>query len=252
MKHLILILIMAIFILPYSNAQLWKQTRYEVSGSVGTSQFFGDVGGYSRGENTIGFKDITIKQTRFSIGTSVKYWILEDVTAKASISYIMLHATDARGSNDNRGYISTTSFVETYIGGEYFFIRNKAHNSYLYLRGRKKFKSIASLLDVYALAGIGVGIYNVNPNETLAVRIKKDKGVCAVFPIGVGASFLLSPVMSVGAELTSHSTLTDYLDGYTSKFSARNDLFYTIDFKFNYKFALNFKKVGGLPNSKRR
>jgi hypothetical protein len=252
MKRLILIPIVLILIMPYSNAQLWKQTRYEVSGAIGTTQFFGDVGGYSIGSNTIGFKDFSLRQTRFTIGGSVKYWFLDDVAGRLNISYLALHGTDVRGSNTGRGFISTTTVVETYIGGEYYFIRNKARNSYLYLRGRKSITPLSSLLDVYAMVGLGWGVYNVDPNEVLALEIKKSHGVCAIFPVGAGVSFLLSPSISIGTELTSHFALTDYLDGYTSKFSARNDLFYTLDFKFNYKFAINFKKQGGLPYSKRR
>ena len=33
--------------------------RYEVTGGIGTSQFYGDVGGYTNGENAWGLKDIT-------------------------------------------------------------------------------------------------------------------------------------------------------------------------------------------------
>lgn len=52
--------------MPVSNAQLWKYKRYQASVYAGTSQFFGDVGDYSNGENVIGFKDLTLRQTRFS------------------------------------------------------------------------------------------------------------------------------------------------------------------------------------------
>ncbi len=250
MKRLTLILMLALFILPFSNAQLWKYNRYEVSGYIGTSQFFGDVGGYSLGENTIGFKDLTIKQTRFSIGGQFKYWVLEDVAVRGNLALIMLHGTDIRGSNIGRGFENTTTVVEPYVAGEYYFIRNKVRNSYLFIHGRKSFKSITSLIDLYAMAGLGGCIYHVNPNDALAAREKKSSGFCVVFPVGVGASIVLTPKMSVGAEITSHFTLTDYLDGYTSQYSARNDLFYTLDFKFDYKFS--FRKQGGLPTNSRR
>ena len=60
----------------------------------------------------IGFKDISLKQTRFTIGAAVKYWGVEDATVRGGVSYTLLHGTDARGSNAERGFVSTTSVFE--------------------------------------------------------------------------------------------------------------------------------------------
>jgi len=238
MKRLIFILLVTLFFLPDSNAQLWKYKRYQASGFLGTSQFFGDVGGYSRGENVIGLKDISLKQTRFTIGAGVKYWVVEDATIKAGVSYTMLHGTDVRGSNPKREFVNTTSVIEPTIGGEYYFVRNKARNSYLFLHGRMTTLPLISLMDFYATASVGAAFYSVKPNAALEARMVQDGGVTFTVPIGAGFSFVMSPEASIGAELLIHKTFTDYLDGYTSQYSARNDLFYTLGFTFNYKFKL--------------
>jgi len=239
MKRLIFILLVTLIFLPDSDAQLWKYKRFQGSGYLGTSQFFGDVGGFSIGENTVGLKDVTLKQTRFTVGASVKYWVVEDATVRGGVTYTMVHGTDVRGSNTNRGFINTTSVFEPTIGGEYYFVRNKARNSYLFLQsGRLSSTSLLKLIDVYATVNFGAAIFNVTPNEVLEPRMGKDSGVAFSLPVGVGANLVLSSKISIGTEMLLHSTFTDYLDGYTSQYSARNDMFYTWVLSFNYSFKL--------------
>ena len=105
---------------------------------MGTATFFGDVGGFSHGENSWGLKDITFLQTRYSLNFSVKYRITQDINARISLSYGLLHATDERGSNEARGYEAPTTIFEPALIGEYYFIKNSAENSYLFNKGRGK------------------------------------------------------------------------------------------------------------------
>jgi hypothetical protein len=238
MKRLIIFFLLAMVLLPESSAQLWKYKRFEATGFVGTSQFFGDVGGYTIGENFMGLKDISISHTRFSVGASMRYWVIEDATVKVGVSYIMLHATDKKGSNEERGFECTSSVIEPVVAGEYYFVRNKARNSYLFIRGRRTTLSFFQMIDLYGTVGLGGGIYFVNPNDILEPRVEKTKGFTAVVPVGIGASMILTPSTSAGVQLIAHYTFSDYLDGYTSQYSERNDLFYTLNFTFSYKFSL--------------
>jgi len=243
MKRLIIFIAVIIFITPQVNSQFWKLKRYEVIGFLGPSQFFGDVGGYSLGSNAVGLKDISIRQTRFSTGAFLRYTIREDMKVKGGISYIMLHANDVRGSNENRGFEMVTSVVEPSVLYEYYFLKNRAQNSYLFMRGRSNNLSFFwDQIDVYGTAGLGAGFYFVKPNDILKGRMQKDKGFTATIPVGAGASLVLTPSMSAGIELLAHVTFTDYLDGYTSQYSARNDLFYTLNFTYCYKFSLFNKR----------
>ncbi len=100
MKRLFLFSMVVLLCAPYSGAQLWKMKRYEATAGLGTSQFYGDVGGYTIGENILGLKDITFKQTRFSVNGSFRYFVYDNIAARISFSYVMLHATDERGSNE--------------------------------------------------------------------------------------------------------------------------------------------------------
>ncbi|HPT11747.1 MAG TPA: hypothetical protein PLP69_03920 [Bacteroidales bacterium] len=243
MKRLIVYFVLIVFVLPEANAQLWKLKRYEAQGYLGTSQFFGDVGGYSIGDNLVGIKDFSFKQTRFSAGVFAKYRLQKEIKAKGGISFTFLHATDTKGSNENRGFESSTTVIEPMVMGEYYFLMSKAQSSYLFMRGRSSNLSFFwDQIDVYGTAGLGGAIYSVKPNDVLAARIKKDKGFAVTFPVGVGSNLILTPSMSVGVEFIVHFALTDYLDGYTSQYSARNDLFYTFNLCYSYKFSWSVRR----------
>ena len=138
MKRSILIILLFGIIVQVSEAQLWKLKRIELSGGLGTATFFGDIGGYSHGENSWGLKDITFLQTRYSVNFSVKYRITQVINARLSFSYGLLHATDERGSNQDRGYEASTTIFEPALIGEYYFVKNRAETSYLFNKGRGK------------------------------------------------------------------------------------------------------------------
>jgi len=87
-----------------SQGQLWKMKRYEATVAIGPSFFFGDIGGFSKTKNIIGFRDMTIKQTRFDFNFNLKYRITSDINARLSLTYGFLHATDVRGSNEGRAF----------------------------------------------------------------------------------------------------------------------------------------------------
>ncbi len=54
---------------------------------MGTTTFFGDVGGYSHGENWAGLKDITFLQTRYNVNFNVKYRITQNVNIRIGVTY---------------------------------------------------------------------------------------------------------------------------------------------------------------------
>ena len=239
MKRLILLFMLGFLMIPLAEAQLWKSKRYEATGSLGTSQFYGDVGGYTIGENVLGLKDITFKQTRFNVSGTFRYFILDEVAARISLSYIMLHATDTRGSNVGRGYDALTSVFEPALIGEYYIIRNRERNSYSFQtyrgRSRNHLKDFLSSIDLYALAGVGGAAYGARVNDALELRGLKSSGFTAIIPIGLGAKVTFDPNILLGIEFCGRYSFSDYLDGYTSKYSARNDVYHTFSLTFNYR-----------------
>jgi len=236
----ILLLVISFLILSFSgNAQLWKLRKLEVSAGPGITQFYGDIGGFSHGENALGFKDLTSLQTRYNINVNARYRIVENISARLNFNFGSFHATDERGSNEGRQFESTTSFFEVAAIGEYYFIKNKGDNSYLMLKGRQShFRSILSLIDCYGLTGIGAISYNIEPNEALAAKGRKTEGLAAVIPVGVGATFNYSKDFSFGLELAARYAFTDNIEGYSSAYSKRNDFYFFFNLNCIYKIKL--------------
>jgi hypothetical protein len=236
MKKLLFIVIAISFLLPVTNAQLWKIHRYEVTAGIGTTQFYGDIGGYPNAKNILGIKDFTFKHTRMQMYGSVRYRFSETVAARVNLDFGLFHSTDARGSNVGRGYESSTIYFEPAIIAEYYFIKNKGENSYLFLEGDKSIihKLIASL-DFYAFAGFGGLAYKVSPNNALSPLVTKTGGFTEVIPVGVGVTMIYSAKFNFGIELGGRFTYSDNLEGFTTTHSLSNDIFHTLSFNLTYK-----------------
>jgi len=229
-----------------SSAQLWKMRRYELVAGIGPSFFFGDVGGFSQSENWLGLKDITFKQTRLDLNFNFKYRISQRFNARASFTYALFHATDIRGSNENREFEASMSSFEPALIGEYYFLKNKSETSYLFTRGKGiRSRSLLRSLDFYAFTGIGGLIYNIKPNENLEKTGLDTKGIAAIIPVGLGTTLIYSPDINFGLELGGRYAFSDYIDGYTSQYSSSNDVYYFFNFTFTYKLKTGPK---GFPS----
>ena len=219
-----------------SSAQLWKMRRYELVAGIGPSFFFGDVGGFSQSENWLGLKDITFKQTRIDLNLNFKYRLSQHFNARASFTYALFHATDIRGSNENREFEASISGFEPALIGEYYFIKNKSETSYLFTRGKgNRSRSLLKSLDFYAFTGIGGLIYSIKPNENLERTGLDTKGFATIIPVGLGTTLIYSPDINFGLELGGRYAFSDYIDGYTSQYSSSNDVYYFFNFTFTYK-----------------
>jgi hypothetical protein len=151
--------------------------RWEAVVGAGPSFFFGDVGGFSRTKNFLGFRDLSYLQTRFDVNANLKYRLARDVNARLSLTYGLLHATDVRGSNEGREYEASTMFFEPALIGEYYFIKNRAESSYLFLKSKGNFFwTLLGSLDFYAFTGIGGVSFKVEGNDNLIERGMVDSG----------------------------------------------------------------------------
>jgi len=236
MKRSLVTIFTLFFLVTAANAQLWKLRRYEATAALGTTQFYGDIGGFSKGENILGIKDFSFRQTRYNISAGFRYRILEDVSVRLNLAVGSFHSIDIRGSNENRGFESRTFFFEPAILGEYYFIRNKLESSYLAL-SRKDIppRSFFSSLDCYAFTGFGQLSYKVTPNEMLAPRATDSPGFTTILPFGVGVNYFFSGFINFGVELSGRLTFSDAIDGYTSVYSKSNDVYHFLNFTFTYK-----------------
>ncbi len=238
MKRL-LIIISIFFLSQAAQGQLWKTRRIEAGGGPGSTQFYGDIGGYSNNKNILGLRDFTFKQTRINVNGYVRYRILEEVAVRFNIAAGIFHSTDTRGSNILRGFEETTDFIETSVLAEYYFIKNKEENSFTFLQGRYNndvLKSIFASLDFYAFAGIGGLAYKVHPDNILEPLATGTGGFTAVVPLGVGVTLIYDRNINFGLEFGGRFTYSDNIDGYTSPRSQANDIYHFLNVSVTYKF----------------
>ena len=245
MKRAILFTLLFSLLGSVSHGQLWKMRRWEAMGGVGPSLFFGDIGGFSRTKNVLGIRDMSLRQTRFNINGNLKYRITREFNARVSLTYGLLHGTDLRGSNEERGFEFSTSIFEPSVIGEYYFLKNSNENSYNFLKGRRDvLKQIFNSIDLYAFTGIGGVSFKVKGNDALADYGIESGGFSAVVPVGVGATIVYTPQLNLGMEIGGRFAFSDYLDGYTSQYSKANDVYYFVNFIFSYKLRTG---RNGLP-----
>jgi hypothetical protein len=248
MKRSLLAVVIFCFAVQLSDAQLWKLRRWEAELGVGPSFSFPDIGGYTQGNNFLGFKDLSYRQTRFDINASLRYRLSRTLNARLSLTYAMLHATDLRGSNEGRGYESITHLFEPAVMVEYYFVKNKYESSYLFLKG-KSFWAMLSSLDFYAFTGIGAASFSVSLNDALIERgitepgSTADHGFTLVVPGGIGATLIFNPNLNFGIEFGGRWANTDYLDGFNPDIvpNKARDKYYFLNFSVIYKLKTSAK-----------
>jgi hypothetical protein len=246
MRRPLLTLVLLCLIVSVSDAQIWHKKRYEAILGFGPSMFFGDVGGFSQGKNLLGFKDITLNQIRYNINASARYRITQEFDVRLSLTAAALHASDRRGSNEGRSLEASMLIMEPALIGEYFFVKNKAENSWLFSKGKNtSFIDFVKSLDFYVFTGIGGVNYSLKGNEYLQLHGYNSGGFAAVVPVGIGSTLIYSPNFNFGIELAGRYAFTDNLDGYTSQYSKANDVYYFLNFTVIYKVKTGPK---GLPS----
>ena len=233
---------------PSSSApELWKLRRYELTGGIGITQFFGDIGGYSIGKNALGFRDFSFMHTRYNFTAALSYRIVSPFAVRLNLSAGTFHATDSRGSNEMRAFESKTSFFEPSLLGEYYFIKSKGESSYIFQKGKRVvLLPLLSTLNLYGFTGIGGIAYRVNFTSPMPLTgTTRESGFAPIVPVGIGVSMAYSGKTNFGLELTGKYAFSDYLDGYTSNFSKANDVYYFLTFTFSYKLPTTYE---GMPS----
>ncbi|MGB1217789.1 MAG: hypothetical protein ACPG5P_07920, partial [Saprospiraceae bacterium] len=66
-----------------------------------------------------------------------------------------------------------------------------------------------------------------------------------MLPLGLGATYKLNQNWVLGADLIHRKTFTDYVDGYNSPFTNKNDAYYSLLFKVGYVFSKGAGFGGG-------
>jgi len=253
MKKRILIQMCFIFLLAStSNAQRWKQYRYDIFAGIGTSNFMGDLGGgASDAAHFLGVRDLDATATRPGFHVGMRYKLLSMVTTKVQFNYAFLNGNDSRSGSFGRytrNLAFRTPIYELSTQLEYFFLPEKVSSRYQISSGFR------NLLSAYVFVGVGAFYFNpkakgpdnkwyalqplgtegqgwvsdyysyVGSNGTIVgtrseatdsilVKVKKPYSrVALALPLGIGIKYTLTRYISLGVELSARYTSTDYLD----------------------------------------
>ncbi len=220
-----LIIVLGFFFLPQiSSAQINAASYYrsiEVFGGMGTTHYFGEVGGPSNDYSgfiaaldNLGFDPL---QTRLGWSIGSRYEFRKDMALTLSVNPLWLGGSDKYSQRENRGYAFDAIVVESSLNYEYYFARRTTG------------------LAPYGAFGVAASIYSFK---------KKNEN---------WSSLYYSPVMifTIGTRLPSHSRitqgieigyhymLTDFMDGLNGS-KRVGDSYYFIKYLINFELEKSF------------
>jgi opacity protein-like surface antigen len=226
-RQLISILLILGLIPVSAYAQRWKLKRYEANFSIGTSNFYGDIGGTSSAKNAAGFKDIQLKYTRPSFALGARYKLTGDMAVRMNLIYGFVAGNDVNSRNDGRKYSFTSTIFEPSFQFEYYLIPESRSTGSAALFNRRGMVNNYSKIYVYLFGGIGGVFGNPKLKDSAGNLMPTDNfskfGIA--FPVGAGLKYTIDSKWSIGLEFGRRFTTTDYIDGYTSEFSKHKDLY---------------------------
>ncbi len=214
------------------NAQRWKAERNTIVVDAGVTHFLGDLGGGAEdAAHFFGVRDINFAKTRPVLSAKFRYRIIEEVAAKAGISWGIIAASDEDSGSEGRMLrnLSFTSNIWQFsLHGEYYFVKEKSNPRYSFssLRSIRNFSAYAftgisatyfnpkAEYDgvKYALQPLGTEGQGIGDNPDLYSRIAIG------WPLGLGAKYSLTRDLAIGLEISNTYTTSDYLDDAHDKY----------------------------------
>ena len=240
------------------DAQRWRTRRYESYIGLGTANVYGDIGGALTQENLFGLKDIEITSTRPSISVGAKYKINHRWYARVNLSSAFLQGSDENSLNEEvragGGYKFHSYIFEPSAMTEFYILPESRSMVSEAIYNKKGMVNGFRQIYLYLFTGAGAVVNFPTVTYINSGELVGDDGyqrpedqfrrVGAVIPFGIGAKMDLTAYWTISAEFGRRFTFTDYIDGYTSKFSSANDTYDFIQVVFSYKIQTD---KNGLP-----
>jgi hypothetical protein len=221
MKSLTLIILLSL-VFSGINAQHWKFLRHELVGSIGSSNFFGELGGANDiGSSGIkGFKDLDFKLTRPALSAGYRFYINPKFAVKGTLTYGRLNGDDAQTTErfrQNRNLHFRSPLIELSAQFEYYPLNE--YFGHLYRTNGVVGKKV-NHFSPYLFVGVGGFWFNpkaeyngdwvaLQPLQTENVAYKR---IALSLPFGVGCKYAISKQLSIGIEMGLRYTTTDYID----------------------------------------
>jgi len=217
------ILLFLVLALPGRAQFLQKYFKdIEFIGGVGTTSYFGDIGG--KDDKITGIRglfdnlDIDLWQVRgmFTVGARISPY--KNVRVGFQLSPVFLSGSDLRSNYAYRGYSFKTSVIEASLLGEYSPVNQP------------------NLYSPYGIIGFS-GLFYSYKNNTTNLRSKWYGG--NAFIIGAGVRFPSITALTQSLDFSFHFTGTDNLDGFKTSRNSK-DLFFVLSYKVNFMYAVRW------------
>lgn len=237
-KLWIYILLGALLIPSTVDAQRWKLRRYEAGIGLGSVTSFMDIG-----SPNFGISSFSPFDTRFNISSHAGYLIMEDMSVKLEMNYLMIGAKDPE-TRDRSLRFTTHGFEHavrvdyTFLGGGRTFStaafnrRGMVNNfgmSYLYV-----FAGAGGILSKATVYNDAIGGELTEENPGYAGNNKLMWG--PVIPAGIGFRWSIDAYFDLVLEVGGRYTFTDKIDGYHNpNFSKWTDRYIITSVKAAYK-----------------
>ncbi len=217
-------------------SQRWKLGRFEIVYGIGTSNYFGDIGGGEEHHNWSP-ADLDFKYTRPVVSVGCRYRMKEKVSVKAYLNYVNIYGSDVNSINDSRFYSFSSNLIELYGHVEYDLISAKQFMNYSSRGVRYGLQKFNSSINVYTFVGLGGMFFFTKAKDNLASseRFVDNKHIALGIPLGFGVRYPLNNRLFVGFEFGGRFTTTDYLDGFSPKVSNAVDMYYISVINISYK-----------------
>jgi hypothetical protein len=246
MRIVIRIFCLILMTIPLSAlAQKWKLTRYEAIIGIGTTNYFGDIGGSADKNSWFGIKDISLLRTRASLYAAARYKIEHDKAIKLSVTFGWLNGTDKGSKNASRNYSFNSFISEQTLQFEYSFLAEDRRRYSFALFNRRGMMNNYSKINVYGFLGVG-GLFCIPSFKGILVNpeseiVQKTSFYTGVIPAGIGLKLIYNNRYALGFEFGGRYVFSDVIDGLTSSYSKAKDIYYFGVFNLVYRIKTDRK-----------
>ncbi len=211
-KFLSGVLVVAIMALP---ACMFSQYQWEYGGSVGASNYLGDIGGKANTRRDF-VADMKMAKTRYEVAGFARYKFRREIYFKGNFSYIRLEGDDALTTNPGRHYRNfnfRNNVFELTATAQWMFYENTDLGASYRFRNALRFYAFAGVGALYhsPKTVIGGRVYKLRPLMTEGQETPY-KPVVLCLPVGIGFHYTFKKRHRFGWEINWRTTFTDYLD----------------------------------------
>lgn len=227
MKKYLLSVLIVLLVIPISAlGQKWKKERYELIFGVGTSHFFGDLGGgEGQGQPYVSFEDMDWEVTKPSFQLGFRYKIFHRLYYKLGVGYGQISGSDEFSENParrQRNLSFKSDLYEVTNQFEFQIIKENRDDG-----GGINYGSMFQNINLYVFGGVSGFYFNpkaeyqgewyeLQPLGTEGQGIGSNPPKYSLyqvaFPVGGGIKFYINKRWSIGVEIGGRFTLTDYID----------------------------------------